>query len=345
MARQVRLPRDTQRARRNVAKLLTDFDSFFGVGFELDGGGLLTIATQGPVFVDASGVGLNYSTGLQLSGSDLVTKDSEIDHDDLLNFETLEHIDWTDATNNFLTTGTITLDADGTLMTLGDDGDATVGWDNSNSELEVTAASGSIVLNTDTTFESTGFREMTNDARAWDDIQVTASSAIRITSGSPPAFRTVKTDGAGSTGVVGYGFDATTLEEVFFVVQIPHDWDEGTDINPHVHWVPFGGGGAGEKVRWGIEYTWADAGESLSNTSFSYGEDHTPAETIVNSRHYITPLTALSGTGKEISSILACRLFRDAAAGTDTYTTDAIMLSVDFHYQRNTDGSRSEYSK
>lgn len=61
---------------------------------------------------------LTVSTGLQISGTNLTTDDSAIDHDALLNFVANEHIDWTNASESLVTTGDITcndLTVSGTL--------------------------------------------------------------------------------------------------------------------------------------------------------------------------------------------------------------------------------------
>ena len=50
---------------------------------------------------------LTFSTGLTNAGGTITTNDSQIDHDALLNFVANEHIDWTNATQNLLTTGSI----------------------------------------------------------------------------------------------------------------------------------------------------------------------------------------------------------------------------------------------
>jgi hypothetical protein len=45
--------------------------------------------------------------------------------------------------------------------------------------------------------------------------------------------------------------------------------------------------------------------------------------------------------------MLVCRLFRDAAGvgGTDDYDDDAGLLEIDFHYEIDTIGSRTETAK
>ncbi len=116
------------------------FELLLGDGLEIGDDGLFTITVQDPVFVDSSGVGLNYGTGLTLSGTDLVldilglTTDTiaagdwvpfhdltdgpnkitfanfegTISHDGIADVDANEHIDWTNASENLLTTGTIT---------------------------------------------------------------------------------------------------------------------------------------------------------------------------------------------------------------------------------------------
>jgi hypothetical protein len=63
-------------------------------------------------------------------------------------------------------------------------------------------------------------------------------------------------------------------------------------------------------------------------------------------RHIITPIGTITGTGKNLSSMLVCRLYRDATGSlaTDDYSDDAGLLEIDFHYQIERPGSRDEYS-
>jgi hypothetical protein len=65
--------------------------------------------------------------------------------------------------------------------------------------------------------------------------------------------------------------------------------------------------------------------------------------------HLITSLTSgnvgLVGTGKKVSSILICRLWRNSGNSADTFQEDAGLLSLDFHFQIDTVGSRAQYVK
>lgn len=349
---QTRLPEDSQRARRNAGKLATAFSAYFGNGFVINPDGTVAVLGQAPIFVDSSGVGLNFSTGLQLSGSNLVTKDPEIVHDDLSGFVGNEHIDWTDAAFNFKTIGTGTFDIDGDALIIGNDQDYDIGYDNAG-------VYGYFQLNTASSFfripnatgnytqwaKVDGFMTYVGNAQPFDDLRV-AALATKVPAAAGPGFAQFKDDGSGSTGVFLYWFDDTSEEQVYFEAQMPHRWVEGGTIYPHVHWTPAVNGNPGEQVRWGLEYTIADPTEDYGNTTLIGGSTSIPDETPVADRHYKTRLGAgIDMTGFTISSVIICRLFRDVGHGDDDYGDDAGLVSVDFHYRADTEGSRQEFIK
>lgn len=175
----------------------------------------------------------------------------------------------------------------------------------------------------------------------WDDLRV---SLVNAQKGGvqDPDFIQVKDDGSGSTGVFAYGFDAGTEEELFFAVQIPHDWKEGTAIRPHIHWCPTNTNTG--SVSFGLEYTKATNGSAFGNTTIL---DVQQAGSGTAYEHQIAAWDEISMTGDKISTMLLCRVFRDAGGslGTDDYNADAVLLEVDFHYKRNDLGSRAEYKK
>lgn len=182
----------------------------------------------------------------------------------------------------------------------------------------------------------------------WDDIRVPVTST-RL-GGNDPSFTVYKTNGSGSRGVFAYRFNATNEKELFFSLQLPHGYKLGSDIHPHVHWIPAAAGSAGQVVNWGLEYTWKDIGSVYGNTGIIHSNTHIPADNILAAdKHYLTPFDAISGAdaGAGLSSMLVCRVFRDAggALGTDDYASDAILLEIDFHVELDTDGSRLIYAK
>lgn len=193
-----------------------------------------------------------------------------------------------------------------------------------------------------------GTLRLYGDATSWDDLRVHLTST-KLGGANDPAYGAFMTDGGGSTGVYTYIFDQTNEQEVFFDVQLPHAWKQGSTIYPHVHWAPVADGTAGQVVSWGLEYTWSDIGEVFGATAIAYGNAHVPADSVLlENKHYLTPIgSGIAATGKTLSSVLVCRFFRDATGtgATDSFGDDAHALSVDFHYEIDSFGSDTEYTK
>ncbi|HSH19417.1 MAG TPA: hypothetical protein VLA03_03140 [Draconibacterium sp.] len=205
------------------------------------------------------------------------------------------------------------------------------------------ASSQEVKINTNLAIETDGTVRMDGAATVWDDLRIPLSEpstgkVLPEWSGFP----------YGNNGSVPYinWFRASGIDEMYFVVQLPHDWNEGSDIFPHIHWVPSADGSG--VPRWGLQYAWANIGELFPGYSTIYGSVRIPGQTgnLVKSTQYLTPLgTGIVGAGKNISSMLVCRIFRDGDHADDTFPGLAGALEVDFHYERNTLGSRSEYTK
>lgn len=195
-------------------------------------------------------------------------------------------------------------------------------------------------------FNTIGEIRLYGDATQWEDLRVPVNATSKGGS-KDPDFAKAFDNGAGSQGVFTQYFDPSTEEELYFEAQLPHAWKQGSDIEAHIHWIPDGNGGAGEDVCWGLEYTWADIGEVFGNTTIIYGDTNHLSETLVNGKHYLTELGTIDATGKTFSSMMICRVFRDAtgAGGTDDYPNDAGLLEIDFHYQVDSFGSNGEYVK
>jgi len=199
-----------------------------------------------------------------------------------------------------------------------------------------------------------GFQHDGTELTVFDDLRVPASSGQKGLT-NPPGFSLFLDDGGlPSTGVFVDWFDDTAEEEMFFSVQLPHAWSEGTTICPHIHWTPhpLSTPALGEVVAWGLEYTWANIGTTFPATTLIGGNTHFPADDpLVVSRHYYTDLGDITAVGKTVSSMLICRVFRDATSSLnpDTFTGpgnhDAGLLEIDFHYEIDSLGSVAETDK
>lgn len=174
----------------------------------------------------------------------------------------------------------------------------------------------------------------------WEDLRVTLVPATKGTNG-PPEYNFVTDDGLGSIGVFTYWYVQTSIEDsiqsLYFTAQLPHSYLEGSDLYPHVHWFPKDN--TGGTVTWGLEYTWANSGSPFPITSTITATDNAPTVAL---QHVITNLGTISGTGKKISSVLMCRIYRGL---NDTYENAAGLLELDFHYQQQGTGSRTQLTK
>ena len=193
-----------------------------------------------------------------------------------------------------------------------------------------------------TEVEQDGTIEFIGDAVVWEDLRFPATQTT-VGGTKDPDFVQFQDDGAGSQGVFTYAFSPTVEEELYFVAQMPHAWKIGTDLHPHVHWTPTNTNVG--SVSWGMEYTWQSINGTFGNTTIISTSD--PADGTAY-KHQLTSLPTISAAGiTGVSSILVCRIFRDATAslGQDDYDTDADLLEIDFHFQKDTVGSRQEFVK
>lgn len=174
----------------------------------------------------------------------------------------------------------------------------------------------------------------------WEDYRVLLT-ATKLGGSKDPGFQKLKDNGAGSQGVFAYHFDKAQEEELYFEVQLPHAFFEYHGVlKPHVHWCPIDTGTG--TCRWGLEYTGANFGDVIGNTSIVYAEQ---AGSGTAYKHQIAAFTDIDSSSYAISRVMACRLFRDATNGADTYNADAVALSVDFHIELSSPGSELEYQK
>lgn len=118
-------------------------------------------------------------------------------------------------------------------------------------------------------------------------------------------------------------------EVVNFILQMPHNWVEGSDVDFNVQWAVSSAVEA--NVVWKFTYSWANEDSVF------------PAETAItkisstgggSDKLIRAPFTSISGTGKEYSSILICSLSRNSSNAADTLTgVDTLAIQIDLHYQ------------
>lgn len=205
-----------------------------------------------------------------------------------------------------------------------------------------------VKINNNMVIEADGTLRLDNDATVWNDLMVFPDATTKGGS-NPPEWGTPFKKNAGGTsqGVYLWMFAPNQEEELYFTIQIPHDYREGTDLYPHVHWTTATGTPSGSNVVWGLEYTLVAVGGSfpytvIISTNTLIPECGSPSGT---GQHLISGFTPVSGTGLGISSILVCRLFRAVGDAADTFPNAVGLLGFDIHYEQDTQGSREQWTK
>jgi hypothetical protein len=190
-----------------------------------------------------------------------------------------------------------------------------------------------------TEFEVDGTIKFVGDATTWDDIRVPLS-ATRVGAAQIPDFSQVADNGSGSVGVYAFIFPDSTLKQVFFALQLPHSYKLGSDLHPHIHWMPQTTNTG--TVNWEIEYSIISINGTLPNTTLVALPDDGAG--VVNT-HQLAENADISGTGLGLSSMLLGRLSRNGGAGADDFVGDAALLEFDLHFEQDTVGSREELIK
>ena len=192
-----------------------------------------------------------------------------------------------------------------------------------------------------TRIEPDGTVSFHGNATIWEDLRVPLVRG-KIAGANVPTWSKFKDNGAGSNGVYGWSFDDD--DEIWFDVQIPHSWKIGTPIYPHLHWSPSSDVDPSQMIGIGLEYTWADIDQDFSLTSIITRDVETGIDNDEKHLFHDFSLTGLTGTSHDISSILKCRFFRQAAA-TGNYSDPIWAHEIDFHYEIDTVGSRQITTK
>jgi len=167
----------------------------------------------------------------------------------------------------------------------------------------------------------------------WDDQQINLN-AVRLHPTQTPTW----TDYHGSQVLA---FSDTTDHTIYFSAQLTHKYKEGEDIEFHIHYaIETDGAGAGaENVAWSFTHAWSDIDAAIPNaTTVAVAYD---VQNKVDDTHYLGEIAGtITGTSKNISSLLLCSLTRDVSE--DSYGADVYLLAADFHVPLDTMGSRQE---
>jgi len=144
-----------------------------------------------------------------------------------------------------------------------------------------------------------------------------------------------------STNIVLPGFDGNaTTEQLYGCFELMHGYKEGSVLHPHLHWMPSSANTG--NVRWQMEYFITKSFGVAISTSTTLAVSSSATGTAW--KEVFTDFPEISGTNLKIGNQFCFRLFR-VPTGVDTYADDAVVMTVGIHYEQNSLGSASEFTK
>lgn len=169
----------------------------------------------------------------------------------------------------------------------------------------------------------------------WDDQQISGSALSAAA--SAPGFAAI-----GGGTLQARGFTGTSgMNQLFGAIELEHGYVEGTDIWPHIHWMPENNTVA--NVKWNLTYAIAVGGVVLTaETILSKTVATSGTAWMLHNTEWDTPI---SGTGRKIGDQIFFRLWRDSADAADTYGAVAFVSTFGLHVQENSVGSAARFTK
>ena len=165
----------------------------------------------------------------------------------------------------------------------------------------------------------------------WDDLRFPAQGINPAGSTAPPTVD--NTDGT-------LIFAGNTDNIIAGIAQMPHRWEDGTEIRPHIH-LQFKTAASGVNTRWKLEW---DIASVNSNFGVTVGSDTiTVANPNNNVKHAIASWASIDMAGFKDSCIIKWKVSRLASSdAADNDTNACNLLEFDIHYLAGSHGSVSE---
>lgn len=173
-----------------------------------------------------------------------------------------------------------------------------------------------------------------NSSSLWKDENFDISSA-RSTSGDMPDMIAME----GSNIEIASFDGASTTEEISIVKELNHDYQAGTPISFHIHWMPTTTNSG--TVRWNIDYKIKHPSTSVtvSGTSVVVDTSSRTAWKVQTAEFADIDL----GANALIGSQIHFRFYRTPTL--DTYPDEAAMSTMGYHYLTDSRGSSQRTSK
>lgn len=166
--------------------------------------------------------------------------------------------------------------------------------------------------------------DLDTPAFGWRDL--TSSVDVRGVGVNDPTFAVYT-----GTTLRAFQFSASTMQEVFFVFHVPHDWVPGpTPIHFHAHWSNAAATPNTGTVIWAFDYSFA---KGFDQEAFAAVQTVKATQSCPATRyqHMVAETAAVTIPTMEVDGLILVRAWRDATVDT---CTDAVFLhTCDIHYQ------------
>lgn len=182
-----------------------------------------------------------------------------------------------------------------------------------------------------TSYQNGTFLQFAGAGRAYYDFNFDVAS-LRSGASAPDLIK------LNATNIFVASFDgANTLEQVDFVIEMNHNWAEGTTVYPHVHWYPSTANTG--NVIWYLEYCFVDPASATGGASSTTINTGAIAAGGIAWANKFTNFPAIALPGYSIGTQAHFRFYRDPT-GSDTYPNDAAVATIGLHVLLDSLGSR-----
>lgn len=198
-------------------------------------------------------------------------------------------------------------------------------------ELASSTITGNASLTT-VTADTVKVNSLTYTNTYYDDIQINPYT-VNLRSTDEAVFTSYK-----GAQVLNFPDDKDAM--IYFTLQIPHQYKEGSNLSFHLHTV-YSSSSTSSSDSWTFTYAWANVNDSFPTDETSVTSSTNVNLPVSSNKNSIRPIATLDGTGKKMSSILICSLMRNGIA--DAYNGNVYVLSMDFHMEMDKPGSDEPY--
>lgn len=170
----------------------------------------------------------------------------------------------------------------------------------------------------------------------WDDLRFPANGI------DPAGLTNPATRSADLTKFPGsLEFAGNALNVIAGVAQMPHQWRNGSEIHPHIHWTVDTASAAA--VDWEFYYRMVgNVGDTAGGWNGPFNGTIQVGSTSIPGSHILSSFDAIDMTGYQDSCMLVWYIRR--LGNTDANNNVAYLLEFDIHYQTDiAGGSISEY--